>query len=112
MGISLERPIFWAEFSLDAEHMKAVVLLFAIVGIAPSVLLSLWIVYVSCFVAPRHSPQLHPQRISLTGRIHFVQWLQGKQSQFDTVLWIPVLVVVLGIGFVILVGLFLYAHLA
>jgi anaerobic C4-dicarboxylate transporter len=100
-----------AEFnSLDASQVKPVVVLLTMLGIAPAILVSLWVVYVSCFVAPRYSPELRAQRFSLTWRIDFTQTLHGKKFTFHTGLWVPLVVAILGLGFLFAVIFLLYGH--
>ena len=90
--------------------MKPVVLLLTILGVAPAILVSLWVVYVSCFVAPRYSAELRAQRFSLTWRTDFTKTLQGREFTFHTVLWVPIVVAVLGLGFLFAVIFLLYGH--
>jgi hypothetical protein len=90
--------------------MKAVVLLLTMLGTAPAIIISLSIIYDSCFVAPRYSPALQAQRFSLTWGIDFTQTLQGQQFTFHTVLWVPIVVAILGVGFLFTVIFMLYGH--
>jgi hypothetical protein len=89
--------------------VKAAILLLAIVGITPAVLVSLWLVYIFFFVTPRHATQPELQHPSVTARLHYVQILQDKRLTLDAPMWLPIVVVVLGIGFLVAVTLLLYA---
>ena len=90
--------------------MKAVVLLLTILGVAPAILVSLWILYDSCFIAPRYSPALKAQRFSLTWGIDFTETFQSEKLTFHTVLWVPLVVAILGLGFLGAVIFLLYGH--
>jgi hypothetical protein len=91
--------------------VKAIVLILAILGVVPAIIVSGLLVYVSLFVAPRHALE-HPEAKHelLTRRIYFVHILQGQKSTLDTVMWLPIVVLSLAIAFLISVILLLYSH--
>ena len=91
--------------------MKIAVLIFAVVGVAPAIILSAFLLYTTFFISPRYQPgNVAPRRPSLTQRVYFVQILQGQKSAFSFVTWLPLVVLLLGTGFFVAVVFLLYGH--
>jgi hypothetical protein len=80
--------------------MKTAILLLAVVGVAPAVIVSAFLLCTSLFVplnADFRPP--HARHVSLSQRVHSVSFIFGQKLMVDTVLWLPLLVVLLGAAF-------------
>jgi hypothetical protein len=65
--------------------VKIAILLLAFLGVAPAIIVSAFLLSTSPFTPGQ--------------RIHSVIFIQGQKFILDTVLWLPLLVVVLGVAF-------------
>ena len=80
--------------------MKTAILLLAFVGVAPAVIVSAFLLCTSLFVplnADFRPP--HERHVSLSQRVYSVNLMLGRKLIIDTVLWLPLLVVLLGAAF-------------
>jgi hypothetical protein len=89
--------------------MKLVILILAIVGVTPALIFSAFLLYLAFFLVPSHqAAQGEASDISLTRRVYFTQTLHHQTSTVSTVMWVPLLVLLLGLAF--LVGLFVLLY--
>jgi hypothetical protein len=91
--------------------VKAAVLIFAVVGVAPAIILSAFLLYMGFFTVPSYQPpNVHAKPASLTKRVYLVQILQGQKSTLSFVMWLPLVVLMLGIAFFVALFFLLYGH--
>ena len=81
------------------EHMKAAILLLTILGVTPAILLSASLVYVSLRSPNADFRPPAAKHFSLGQRIYLVSITQGHKLTVDTVLWLPLLVLLFGLAF-------------
>jgi hypothetical protein len=80
--------------------MKTAIILLAFVGVAPAVIVSAFLVCISLFASLNaDSRPPHQRHVSLSQRVYSVNFMFGRKLVVDTVLWLPLLVVLLGAAF-------------
>ena len=80
--------------------MKTAILLLGCVGVAPAIMLSTFLL----------STSLRGGHISLSQRVHSTIFIQHYKLTLDTVLWWPLLVVLLGASFLFAFIFMLRSH--